>query len=241
MTKSRAIAAAVAITGGGIMAVGQKYGYRTIISATHLTTQRTVETVLEKRQDDVRKALSGDVKRAGVAWPAKRMAVVGLKEERRLEVWAKDGKERWRLVRGYPVLAASGTAGPKLREGDRQVPEGLYRLEGLNPNSQFYLSLKVNYPSEEDRTLARAEGRTRLGGDIFIHGSAVSIGCIAIGDEAVEEVFVMAALAGRPVPILIAPRDFRLSPPTPSDSAAGPPWLKARYEALATAMAQFKE
>lgn len=241
MTKSRAITVAVAITGGGIIGVGQKYGYRTIMSSAHLMNQRTVEAVVGKRQDDVRKTLSGDVRRAGVAWPAKRLTIVALKEERRLEVWAKDGKASWRLIRINPVLAASGTAGPKLKEGDRQVPEGLYRLEGLNPNSQFYLSLKVNYPSEEDRTLARTEGRTRLGGDIFIHGSAVSIGCIAIGDEAIEQVFVMAALADRPIPILIAPRDFRLSAPTAADFASGPPWLKARYEALTTAMAQFKE
>lgn len=241
MTRSRALTAAAVVTAGGLVAVGEKYGYRTLLSAARLMPQRTVEHVVSKLRDGVRADVAPDLRRAGVSWPAKRLALVALKAERRLEVWGKDGQGRWRLVRAYPVLAASGTAGPKLREGDRQVPEGIYRVEGLNPNSQYHLSIRVNYPSAEDRAQARAEGRTRLGGDIFIHGSAVSIGCIAIGDAGIEQVFVMAALAERPIPILIAPRDFRRSGPTAADSAAGPPWLKARYAALATAMAQFKE
>jgi murein L,D-transpeptidase YafK len=71
---------------------------------------------------------------------------------------------------------ASGKAGPKLREGDGQVPEGIYRIDGLNPNSSYHLSLKLNYPNDFDLEQARTEGRTELGGDIFIHGKAVSIG-----------------------------------------------------------------
>lgn len=241
MTKSRAITCAVAIAGGGIVAVGQKYGYRSMLSASRLFRQRTTASVIRDHKSAVEKRLMEDFNRTGVAWPAKGMALVALKNERLLETWGKDGRGRWRLVRRYPVLAASGTAGPKLREGDRQVPEGLYHVEGLNPNSQFHLSIKVNYPNEQDRELARADGRARLGGDIFIHGSAVSIGCIAIGDEGITEVFVMAALADRPIPVLIAPRDFRISPPTDADSGAGPPWLKARYAALAGAMSRFHE
>jgi murein L,D-transpeptidase YafK len=241
MTKSRALTVAVAIAGGGIVGVGEKYGYRTMLAASRLMSQRTVESVLHSRQKAVEARATKDVKRAGARWPVKRLAFVALKEERRFEVWGRTDAGRWRLVRSYPVLAASGISGPKLQEGDRQVPEGIYRLDGLNPNSQFYLSIRVNYPSDEDKSLARRDGRTRLGGDIFIHGSAVSIGCIALGDTAIEEVFVMAALSDRPVPILIAPRDFRQSAPTADDSSVGPPWLKARYDALAKAMTEFKE
>lgn len=74
-------------------------------------------------------------------------------------------------IKSYPILAASGSIGPKLRESDMQVPEGVYQIESLNPNSQFHLSLRVNYPNEFDREQARIDGRAQLGGDIMIHGS----------------------------------------------------------------------
>ena len=82
--------------------------------------------------------------RAGVAYPPDRVALAGLKEERRLEVYAAGADGAWRFVRAFPVLAASGRAGPKLREGDRQVPEGCYRVASLNPNSRFHLALRLD-------------------------------------------------------------------------------------------------
>ena len=69
----------------------------------------------------------------------------------------------------YPILAASGVLGPKLREGDKQVPEGIYGAEALNPNSKFHLSIRLNYPNTFDRRMAQSDGRTQLGGDIMIH------------------------------------------------------------------------
>lgn len=98
------------------------------------------------------------------------------------------------------MLAASGGPGPKLREGDLQVPEGVYRLTAFNPNSSYHLSLRVDYPNAEDRAaedraVARSDRRTSLGGDIFIHGKAVSIGCLAIGDPGIEE--LLRARRGR--------------------------------------------
>src|SRR5688572_1161084 len=76
---------------------------------------------------------------ASVSYPPPRIVLVGLKAERRLEVYAADSTGVMRRIRAYPILAASGVAGPKLREGDRQVPEGIYRIESLNPNSRFHL------------------------------------------------------------------------------------------------------
>jgi murein L,D-transpeptidase YafK len=129
----------------------------------------------------------------GAATTAERVAsygasftLIGLKAEKRLELWAPDAAGRPRLIKTYPILAASGGAGPKLREGDRQVPEGLYAIESLNPNSRFHLSLRIDYPNAADRRRAQAEARTGLGGDIMIHGSNVSIGCLAMGDPAAE-------------------------------------------------------
>lgn len=204
-------------------------------------SRRSVDGVVAARQAEVAAALAEPLRRAGLPWPVPRLALVALKGERVLELWGRSGESAWRLVRTYPILAASGGPGPKLREGDLQVPEGVYRVEGLNPNSRFYLSIKVDYPSGEDKALAGSDGRKNLGGDIFIHGSAVSIGCLALGDAAIEEVFVTAAKAKRPIPVLIAPRDFRRAPPRPADSAAGPAWLRARYGALAKAMEPFRQ
>ena len=99
------------------------------------------------------------------------------------------GRQRCQgFVLADPILAASGVSGPK-REGDKQVPEGFYRIELLNPNSRYHLSLRVNYPNADDLERARQDGRalSTLGGDIMIHGGSASIGCLALGDPAVGE------------------------------------------------------
>jgi murein L,D-transpeptidase YafK len=146
----------------------------------------------------------------GVAYPPPRFTLIGLKAEKRLELWAPDASGQPRLIKAYPILAASGGAGPKLREGDQQVPEGLYAIESLNPNSRFHLALRVNYPNADDRRRAQADGRTQLGGDIMIHGSNASIGCLAMGDPAAEELFVLAALTGSAnIQVILSPVDFR--------------------------------
>jgi len=100
--------------------------------------------------------------------------------------------------------------GPKLKEGDKQVPEGVYRVESLNPNSRYHLAVRINYPNEFDRRQAEIDGRTSLGGDIMIHGSCCSVGCLAMGDEAVEDLFVLAGEVGIDnVSVILCPMDFR--------------------------------
>src|SRR6185436_12110813 len=85
--------------------------------------------------------------KARVSYPPEKIVLVGLKAERVLQVYAAAGTNEARFVRSYPILAASGGPGPKLREGDRQVPEGVYPIELLNPNSRFHVALRVGYPS----------------------------------------------------------------------------------------------
>jgi len=154
--------------------------------------------------------LAPRLKEKGLPYPPGELVLVGLKHERVLELWARGGESDFFLVRTYPILAASGRLGPKLREGDRQVPEGLYRIESLNPNSSYHLSLRLNYPNKFDRRHAREEGRNEPGSDIMIHGSNVSIGCIAVGDEAAEDLFVLVAETGiENVSVILAPVDFR--------------------------------
>ncbi|MEN8127475.1 MAG: L,D-transpeptidase family protein, partial [Planctomycetota bacterium] len=159
----------------------------------------------------VQERLSGDFEQAGAKWPPKKMVLIGLKEEKLLEVWVSQDGDRYCFLKSYPILGTSGKLGPKLKEGDLQVPEGLYRIESLNPNSRFHLSLRVNYPNAFDRKMAAREGRTNLGGDIMIHGSRCSIGCLAMGNPAAEDLFILAAETGVDnISVILSPVDFRV-------------------------------
>ncbi len=112
------------------------------------------------------------------------------KEERELEVWVKDD-DRYQLFRIYPVVAMSGQLGPKLREGDRQAPEGFYYVSParMNPNSRFHLSMNLGYPNRYDRV------HDRTGSALMIHGGRASIGCFAMTDARIEEIYAMADAA----------------------------------------------
>lgn len=115
------------------------------------------------------------------------------KQEQILEVWVR-GKDssRFMLFKEYAICQSSGKPGPKRREGDLQVPEGFYRIRHFNPNSNFYLSLGINYPNRSDRILCY---KSAPGGDIFIHGSCVTIGCIPVTDDKIKELYVLAVEA----------------------------------------------
>ncbi len=140
----------------------------------------------------------------------KRLAILAFKEEQTLEVWAHADSVDTVLLKRYPFTGFSGKLGPKLAEGDRQIPEGIYKVEYLNPNSSYHLSIKIDYPNEFDREKGRADGRERLGSDIFIHGKDVTIGCIPIGDDAIEELFYLVATIGKTnTTVIISPYDMR--------------------------------
>jgi len=173
---------------------------------------------------------------AGVSYPPAAVTLVGLKAERQLQLYARAAGRAWRLVHSYPVLAASGVAGPKLREGDKQVPEGLYDIDLLNPNSKFSVSMRVSYPNDFDKAMAAKEKRQDpLGGAIMIHGRASSIGCLAMGDPAAEELFTLAYAIGiENIKVIIAPHDFRVMPPPKIDKA--PIWLSGLYARIDSAL-----
>ena len=127
--------------------------------------------------------------------------LIGFKEPGRLDVQLNG-----RPWRSFAWTAQSGGPGPKLRSGDGQIPEGLYRIDAVNPDSDYHLSLRVSYPNDEDRRRSAALGISDLGGDIYIHGKDASIGCIAIGDDAIEQVFyVVNRVDALTVPVLIVP------------------------------------
>lgn len=207
-------------------------------TAQTLRGDRTVAEVLATIGADAEGRLRPAFDAAGVSYPPQRLTLLGLKEERMLELWA-DAGSGWRFIKPYPVLAASGGPGPKLREGDRQVPEGLYRIDGLNPNSRFHLSMKLNYPNAFDLERAEAEGRTRPGSDIFVHGRDRSVGCLAMGDPAIEELFVAVARTGRErVDVVLAPYDPRQRPLEPPPGA--PAWTPELYAQILQAFAPFR-
>lgn len=173
--------------------------------------------------------LGGHFYEIGVAYPPKKIVFLGLKRERVLEVWVAGASGRFVLLKTYPILGASGILGPKLAEGDRQVPEGLYKIESLNPNSLYHLSLRIGYPNAFDREMGRRDGRTDLGCDIMIHGSSASIGCLAMGDEAAEDLFVLAAETGiENIEVILSPVDFRIRE-LPSGGSHSPEWMGGVY------------
>jgi murein L,D-transpeptidase YafK len=202
------------------------------------STPRTIAERLEQYGPKARARLSPHFQHAQLSYPPKRLALVGLKNERLLQVYAAGPTNTFRFVRSYPILAASGLPGPKLREGDRQVPEGIYPIELLNPNSRFHLALRVGYPNAFDRAQAEQESRTNLGGDIMIHGSSVSIGCLAMGDEAAEDLFVLAADVGlENITVVLSPVDFRRSQTLPKTPAL-PPWTDSLYAQIKSQLAE---
>lgn len=139
----------------------------------------------------VRPALERDLKSAGLEFGAP-VFIRAFKEERLLELFVQSrGSGKFELFRTYPIVAASGALGPKLTEGDGQVPEGFYFVPpaAMKPDSRYHLAFNIGYPNTHDRSL----GRT--GSAIMMHGNRVSIGCLAMTDGKIEEIFTLCAAA----------------------------------------------
>src|SRR5262245_30308830 len=196
----------------------------------HASRPRSVEDVVARLLPSLRPRLAQGFEAAQAPYPPVRLTLIAYKEERRLEAWAP-APGRWVRVLRYPILAASGAGGPKLREGDYQVPEGVYPLTDLNPNSKYHLSIRVGYPNSRDLAWATRDKRQDLGGDIYIHGSDVSRGCIAIGDERIEELFALVAETGvTNAQVIIAPNRRLRELPTE------PMWVDELYEGVRRAL-----
>ena len=115
-----------------------------------------------------------------------------IKNEKLLELWGKNIDEKeFRLLTTYDFCASSGVLGPKLKRGDKQIPEGFYQIDRFNPDSKFYLSLGIDYPNSTDLM----SGSSDPGGDIFIHGGCETIGCIPITDDKIKALYIFAVEA----------------------------------------------
>ena len=181
----------------------------------------------------------GMFKKAGIAYPPRDIALLAFKKERHIQLWAKDDNKSWHYISTYPLTAFSGRLGPKLKEHDRQIPEGVYRLTSFNPFSSMHLSIMINYPNHFDRLQASKDGRKKLGGDIFLHGKSLSVGCLAIGDKAIDQLFLLARRVGLShVRVIIAPNDLRKEKPATTNFAQ-PRWLPELYKQIAQELNHF--
>lgn len=179
-------------------------------SVNFLDYQRSIPKIsdLMKRKEDT---LMKQFQARGLVWPAKYIYLRSFKYDSELELWVKNKPaEKYKLFKTYKICALAGSLGPKRMAGDYQVPEGFYYINEFNPRSLYHLSLGLNYPNESDKMLCDL---SQPGGDIYIHGSCVTTGCIPITDDQIEELYILAAHAkdlGQDfIPVHIFPVNFR--------------------------------
>lgn len=176
---------------------------------------------------------------AHIAYPPKDIALLAFKKERKMELWAKDANHTWRFIHNYSLKAMSGRLGPKLKERDGQIPEGIYHLVSFNPFSTMHLSMMIDYPNNFDRLQASKDGRKRLGNNIFLHGKSLSVGCLAVGDYAIDQLFLLTRRVGLShVKMVIAPNDLRIAKPATTNFAQ-PRWLPELYRQISFALKEF--
>ncbi len=129
----------------------------------------------------------------GLSYPPSEIYLRAFKAQNELEIWVKDkGADTYALFKKYDICALSGSLGPKRWEGDKQVPEGLYFISDFNPQSAFHLSMLVNYPNYSDLILGN---KKTPGGDIYIHGSCMTVGCLPMTDEGIKEIYILCMQA----------------------------------------------
>lgn len=165
-----------------------------------------VADVFRRKEDSIRKQFE----KKGLQWPAKYIYIRSFKFDSQLEVWVKNKlSEEYQLFKTYKVCAMAGSLGPKRMQGDYQVPEGFYYINEFKPNSVYHLSLGLNYPNASDKMLSDS---LYPGGDIYIHGSCVTEGCIPITNDQIEDLYVITsyarAMGQEFIPVHIFPINF---------------------------------
>lgn len=163
-------------------------------------------------------------------FPSKQIYLRAFKQEQILEIWATDNG-LFKLIKTYKFSGSSGILGPKQCEGDLQIPEGFYEIEKFNPESNFHLSFKINYPNEIDAV--RNKNEQNIGSDIYIHGGSSSVGCIPIGDENISELYWLCAKSyayNSTIPIHIFP--FRMDKEHFEKNALNYPNLKSFWKSI---------
>lgn len=203
---------------------------------------KATDKVVEHYAAVTKTSLSPYFTKANISYPPKDIAMLAFKREQIIELWAKGEKNNWHHIKNYPLKAMSGTLGPKMKRNDGQIPEGIYKVETFNPFSSYHLSMMLNYPNAYDRYHARLEGRRDLGNNIFIHGKALSAGCLAVGDHAIDELFTLVNKVGKPhTQVIISPSDLRKSKMPVLVYNRRHPWVPYLYHQIQTKLSEFKE
>jgi murein L,D-transpeptidase YafK len=195
-------------------------------SSTHAKTRPQIAA------ENVTPALTVDLKKQSLAI-GNPVFIRIFKSEKKLELWMKKNHQ-YVLFRSYPICTFSGALGPKIKEGDGQSPEGFYRvgLSQLHPASSYHLSFNLGYPNAYDRANART------GSFLMVHGNCVSIGCYAMGDDAIEEIYTLMEAALRKgqknIDVHAFPFDFNSTKLNWKNSAWQPFWsdLKLGFDAF---------
>ena len=207
--------------------------------APKLDWNKAVEHAISRYGRPVEPKIKATFISKGISYPPQDIALLAFKKEQQVQLWAKNEGHSWRMITVYPLTAYSGRLGPKLREYDRQIPEGIYRLTSFNPFSSMHLSMMINYPNNFDRIQASKEGRRKLGNNIFLHGKAFSVGCLAVGNKAIDELFLLTYRVGlNHVKLIIAPNDLRRQKPA-TPTFAQPRWLPDLYKQIAQELTHF--
>ncbi|MEZ5171944.1 MAG: L,D-transpeptidase family protein [Bacteroidia bacterium] len=175
-------------------------------SQSFLEQQLKYSRVKTAQSDKIQK-IDSLLKSAGLNKNEFYLFLQAIKENGELTVFAKNKNESvYQELIKYRICSKSGILGPKSSQGDKQVPEGVYFINRFNPTSNFYLSLGINYPNTAD---LKRIGHANPGGDIFIHGSCVTIGCLPMTDEFIKEIYLLAVLAKNngqnKIPVFIFP------------------------------------
>lgn len=207
--------------------------------APKLNWEKAIDNAVAKYGLQMEPQLVTLFNKSNIAYPPQDIALLAFKQERQIQLWAKNEDQPWHYIHTYPLTAFSGRLGPKLKENDRQIPEGIYRLTTFNPFSSMHLSMMINYPNQFDRLQAIKDGRRQLGSSIFLHGKAMSVGCLAVGDKAIDQLFLLVRRVGlNHVQLIIAPNDLRKNKPATA-TFAQPRWLPELYKEITAALSQF--
>jgi murein L,D-transpeptidase YafK len=185
------------------------FSQNSVYSVRFLDNQKSFPKISEmmSREEDT---LQKQFQAKQLIWPARYIYIRSFKYDSEMEVWVKNKQsEKYKYFKTYKICALAGSLGPKRMAGDYQVPEGFYYINEFNPRSLYHLSLGLNYPNASDKMLCDL---SQPGGDIYIHGSCVTTGCIPITDGQIEELYVLAAHAkdlGQDfIPVHIFPVNF---------------------------------
>lgn len=180
-----------------------------VLNPDFLSEQKKYERV-KTAYSEKEKTVLNRLKESNIDINSLNILITAFKAEQELVIYAKNKTDKtYKKLITYPICANSGELGPKRQQGDGQVPEGFYYIDRYNPSSSYYLSLGLNYPNQSDKLKSTAKN---LGGDIFIHGECVTIGCMPMTNDKIKEIYIYALQARNSgqgkIPVYVFPFKF---------------------------------